>query len=417
MVERFHYGREPAILGQNHGRAMPANQQSSHPATVCARAPSPALSTSRPLVPPVELSVVYCPADLDHVDALSDGRAEGFIYARDGHPNAAQLAAKMARLEGGEAGLVCASGMGAIGSVFLSLLSQNDHALVARGTYGKTTALVTRQLPRWGIGHDFFDAADVSSLRSRLTPNTRLVFVETISNPLLRVADLDGLAAAARDAGVPLLVDNTFAPLICRPIERGATLVAHSATKMIGGHSDLTLGVLVGPRQYIDPIRTVASTLGQTGNPFESWLAMRGLATLSVRMDRASRNARDLAGRFEAHPNVNRTFYPGLESHPEFALAARLFEGGSGAMVTIDLGSRGRAESFIRALTTIPFAPSLGDVQTTLSHPATTSHRGQDEAQLAQQGMTPGMVRISVGLEDPEDLWAEFGEALDGLDV
>jgi cystathionine beta-lyase/cystathionine gamma-synthase len=358
---------------------------------------------------------VYCPTDLDHVAALYDGKADGFIYARDGHPNAAQLAEKMARLEGAEAGLVCASGMGAIAAVFLSLLSQHDHVLVARGMYGKTTALVARQLSRWGIENSFFDAADAASLQSQLTPKTRLVFVETISNPLLSIADLDSLAAIARDSGIPLAVDNTFAPLLCRPIERGATLVAHSATKMIGGHSDLTLGVLVGPRHYIDPIRIVASTLGQTGNPFESWLALRGLATLSVRMDRASRTALELARRFEEHPKVNRALYPGLESHPEFALAARLLEGGSGAMVTIDLGTRVRAESFIRNLVSIPFAPSLGDVQTTLSHPATTSHRGQDEAQLAQQGMTAGMVRISVGLEDPEDLWAEFRQGLDSV--
>ena len=184
------------------------------------RAPSAAPSTSKPLVPPLDLSVVYCPTDLDHVDALSDGKAEGFIYARDGHPNAAQLAEKMARLEGGEAGLVCASGMGAIAAVFLSLLSQNDHLLVGSGIYGKTTVLVTRQLPRWGIEHSFFDATDPATLRSRLTARTRLVFVETISNPLLRIADLDGLAAAAAQAGIPLVVDNTFAPLICRPIER-----------------------------------------------------------------------------------------------------------------------------------------------------------------------------------------------------
>src|SRR5262249_43445752 len=153
-------------------------------ATLCARAPAPARSTSRPLTPPLDLSVVYCPADLEHVDALSDGKAEGFIYARDGHPNAAQLAEKMARLAGGEAGLVCAWGMGAIASVFLTLLSQNDHVLVASGVYGKTTALITKLLPRWGIAHDFFDAADAAALRSQLTPRTRLVFVETLSNPL-----------------------------------------------------------------------------------------------------------------------------------------------------------------------------------------------------------------------------------------
>ena len=361
------------------------------------------------------MSVVYCPADLDHVDALSEGTATGFIYARDGHPNAAQLADKMSRLEGGEAGLVCASGMGAIASVFLSHLSQNDQVLIANGVYGKTTALVTRQLPRWGIHHDFFDPADAGSLVRRLTPKTRLVFVETVSNPLLHVADLDSLAAVAREAGIPLAVDNTFAPLLCRPIEHGATFVVHSATKMIGGHSDLTLGVLVGPSRLVEPIRVLASTLGQTGNPFESWLALRGLATLSIRIERASSTALELARRLEGHTKVNRTYYPGLESHPEYAIAGTLLRGGFGAMVTIDLGTRGRAESFIRGLASIPFAPSLGDVQTTLSHPATTSHRGQDEAQLAAQGVTAGMVRISVGLENVEDLWGEFRQALDGL--
>ncbi len=167
----------------------------------------------------------------------------------------------------------------------------------------------------------------------------------------------------------------------------------------------------------IESIRTVASTLGQTGNPFESWLALRGLATLGVRTDRASRTALELARRFEHHNQVNRTFYPGLESHPEFALAAGLLDGGFGAMVTIDLGSRTRAESFIKNLaSSIPFAPSLGDVQTTLSHPATTSHRGQDEAQLAAQGLSAGMVRLSVGLEDPEDLWSEFRGRWMGLE-
>jgi cystathionine beta-lyase/cystathionine gamma-synthase len=166
----------------------------------------------------------------------------------------------------------------------------------------------------------------------------------------------------------------------------------------------------------IDSIRTVASTLGQTGNPFESWLALRGLATLCVRIERASRTALEVARRFEGHETINRTFYPGLESHPECVLGTRLLEGGFGAMVTIDLGTRTRAESFIKILaSSIPFAPSLGDVQTTLSHPATTSHRGQDESQLAAQGLTAGMVRISVGLEDPEDLWSEFCCALDRL--
>jgi len=369
-------------------------------------------STSHPLAPPIEISTVYCLADLDHVDAVYDGAAKGFIYARDAHPNAGQLAEKLARLEGGETGLVCASGMGAIASVFLSLLSQHDHALVSEGVYGKTSSLVSRQLARWGIAHDVFDPADASAIKPLLNAKTRLIFVETVSNPLLRVADLDSLAAVAHAAGIPLVVDNTFAPLLCRPIDHGASLVVHSATKLIGGHSDLTLGVVVGARRLVEPIQVLASTLGQTGNPFESWLALRGLATLSLRLDRACASALELARRFETHGQVARVIYPGLPSHRDHSLASRVLKDGYGPMVTIDLGDRAHAESFMRGLPSIPFAPSLGDVQTTLSHPATTSHRGQDEAQRARQGITAGMIRLSVGLEDPDDLWREFRTAL-----
>lgn len=383
------------------------------PSTLCARAPRPARSSSRPLVPPLDLSVVYCPDDLAHVDRLSDGSATGYIYARDGHPNAAQLAEKLARLEHAEAGWICASGMGAIAAALLSILGQGDRVLIAEGMYGRTVALVERQMSRWGIGHAMFDPADAGSARAEMTPNTRAILAETISNPLLRVADLPGLAGVAREAGIALLVDNTFAPIICRPIELGAGLVVHSVTKMIAGHSDVTLGAILGERRLVEPARVLASTLGQTGNPFESWLAMRGVATLALRMERASSTAMELARRFEAHPGVVRVHYPGLESHPDRALAARVLGHAGGPMITIDVGSRERADGLIRSLAgSIPFAPSLGDVQTTLSHPVTTSHRAIDEAARARQGITPGLVRISVGLEDPEDLWDEFRTAL-----
>lgn len=285
--------------------------------------------------------------------------------------------------------------------------------LIAEGMYGRTVALVERQMSRWGIGHAMFDPADAGSARAEMTPNTRAILAETISNPLLRVADLPGLAGVAREAGIALLVDNTFAPIICRPIELGAGLVVHSVTKMIAGHSDVTLGAILGERRLVEPARVLASTLGQTGNPFESWLAMRGVATLALRMERASSTAMELARRFEAHPGVVRVHYPGLESHPDRALAARVLGHAGGPMITIDVGSRERADGLIRSLAgSIPFAPSLGDVQTTLSHPVTTSHRAIDEAARARQGITPGLVRISVGLEDPEDLWDEFRTAL-----
>ena len=196
-------------------------------------------------------------------------------------------------------------------------------------------------------------------LAERITPRTRLILAETISNPLLRVADLEAIGRIAGAAGVPLLVDHTFAPLLCRPIELGATFVMHSVTKLIGGHSDLTLGAVVGPRAGVDRIRAVASTFGQTGNPFESWLALRGMATLSLRTDRTSASALVLAGRLEADRRVARVYYPGIPSHPDFQLARRLFKNGFGAMVTFDVGGRDQVDRLIRRIAiTFPLPPA-----------------------------------------------------------
>lgn len=382
-------------------------------ATRCARAPEPPPSVSQPLVPPIQLASVYHIADLEQIDGISEGRLGGYFYARDGHPNAAQLAAKLAAVEHAEAGLVCASGMAAIASSLLALVSQGDHVALSDGLYGKSTTLVAKELARFGVTHGTFDPARPETLERVLTPRTRAIYAETISNPLLRVTDLEAVGRIARSAGVPLLVDHTFAPLLCRPLDLGATLVIHSLTKLIGGHSDLTLGFVAGARDRIDAIRSVASTFGQTGNPFESWLALRGLSTLSLRAERTSANALALAGRLEAHPRVVRAIYPGLVSHPDHEVARRLFPGGFGAMVSFDVGDRMRADRLIRALRHIPFAPSLGDVQTTLSHPCSTSHRGQDPATLERLGITPGLIRLSVGIEDVEDVWEDLKQGLE----
>src|SRR5262245_30226573 len=311
---------------------MPADS-SPDDATRCARGAAPPPTVSRPLVPSLDLSVVYRIADLSQVDGLYNGSLPGFFYARDGHPNAVQLAEKLATLERAEAGLVCASGMAAIASTLLALLNQGDHLVIAEGLYGKTTSLVANELVRFGVTHDRFDPSQPNLLASLISPRTRLILAETISNPLLRVSDLERISRIAREASVPLMVDHTFAPLLCRPIELGATFVVHSVTKLIGGHRDLTLGVLAGSRDWIDRIRAVASTFGQTGNPFESWLALRGLATLGLRSERASATALELARRLEAHPRVARVYYPGLASHPDFDVAKRLLRKGFGAMV------------------------------------------------------------------------------------
>ena len=390
----------------------PAEPGSPDPRTTCARPGGAARSITPPLAPPIQLSSVFEFADLDQVDAIYGGTQDGFVYARDGHPNAAQLAEKVARIEGGEAAIICASGMAAESALFLAHLKAGDRVAISEGLYGRTTTLVAGELARFGVGHDLFDATDPGSLRAVLTSATRMAFTETLSNPLLRLADIAGLAAITRPAGVLLAVDHTFAPLLCRPLELGADVVVHSLTKSIGGHSDVTLGALVGRRDWIRRTAHVASTFGLTGNPFDSWLALRGMATLAVRTDRACGNALELARRLEAHPRVERVHYPGLPSHPDHALAVRMFGDRFGSMVSFDVGSRAAADSLIRRLRHIPYAPSLGDVSTTLSHPTTTSHRAQTPEQWARQGITPGLIRLSVGIEAVEDLWGDLAAAL-----
>jgi cystathionine beta-lyase/cystathionine gamma-synthase len=358
------------------------------------------------------LSAVYRFASLDAVESVSDGQVPGFIYARDAHPNASEFAAKIAAIEHAEAALVCASGMGAIAALLLSTLEQGDHVAVAGGVYGKTALLVNKELARFGISSSQFDATQPESLRAALTDRTRLVLAETISNPLVRVADIPALGKIAAEKGAMLAIDNTFAPLLCRPLELGAQVVFHSVTKLIGGHSDLLLGVLAGPKAFIERASSLASTFGMTGGAFESWLALRGLATLPVRSSRACATAQLLAYRLAAHPKVKTVHHPALSHHPDHARARQLLQGGFGAMGAIDLGSRNAADVFIRSLHHIPFAPSLGDVSTTLSHPSTTSHRSLPADEAARQGITPGLVRLSFGLEDPEDLWHDFEQAL-----
>jgi cystathionine beta-lyase/cystathionine gamma-synthase len=353
--------------------------------------------------------------DPAEVDAVYSGRHTGYVYARDGHPNAALLARKMAELEGAESGWVCASGMSAIAASVLALLENGSEVALADGMYGKTLTLLRHELNRFGVIVQLFDASNANSLEHALSPRTRLILVETLTNPLVRVADLHALGRTAQRLGIPLLVDHTFAPLLCKPIELGADLVVHSATKLIGGHSDLTLGLVLGKRELISRIAAVASTFGMTGNPFESWLTLRGLATLPLRSHRACTTALALAERLHRHPRVRQVHYPGLASHPDHARARQLLRSGFGTIVTIDLGSGPSAGAFLKGLSQIPFAPSLGDVSTTTSHPASTSHRNQPPELLAHLGITPGLVRLSIGLENPEDLWWEIAQVLDGL--
>lgn len=368
-----------------------------------------------PLAPPIVLSSVFRIADLDQIDAIYNGDAAGYFYARDGHPNRSMLEARTADLEATEAALACGSGMAAEAALFLGLLSSGDHVALSDGIYGRTVSLVANELRRFGVESSAFDPTNAETLRAALRPSTRLVFVETISNPLVRVADLDAIAAIAHDSGALFAVDNTFAPRICRPANHGADFVVHSATKLIGGHSDVTMGLLCGGREPIQRTANVASSFGLTGNPFDCWLTLRGLSTLAVRSSKACENALGLAQFLANQPEVQAVHYPGLASHPDHDRARQLLRGGFGAILTIDLGDRTRASAFIQALRHVPFAPSLGDVATTLSHPATTSHRSQSAEQWARQGITPGLVRLSVGIEDLETIQDDVGQAIEAM--
>ena len=394
---------------------MTPDSERLRPSTVCAQAEEVPSSKSRPLNPPIHLSAVYRIGSLDEIDALYEGGESGYTYRRDGDANSDLLAAKIAQLESAESALVCASGMAAEAALFLATLSAGDEVALSDNLYGKTVALVGRELSRFGVGHRFFDATRPDTLQAVLTPKTRLVFVETLSNPLVRLADIAGLAEVAHAQGATLAVDHTFAPLLCRPIALGADFVTHSLTKLIGGHSDLILGLLAGTKTAIDRARAVSSAFGFVGNPFESWLALRGAASLAVRSERSCKTALCLAEKLEGHPAVRAVHYPGLKSHPDHLRATKMLCGGFGTVATIDLGGRPQADRLLRPLRLIVFAPSLGDVATTLSHHATTSHRNQSPEQWRTQGITPGLIRLSIGLEDDADLWADLRQALDQI--
>lgn len=371
-------------------------------------------SVTTPLVPPLHPSVVYQAADVDQMDRVYEGKESGFTYAREGSPNADLLAVKIARLEGAEGGLITSSGMSAVSAIVLELLKAGDHLVAGHQLYGRTHRLLSSELARFGVSADLVDASHVGAVEAAIRSNTRLILVEVVSNPLLRVADIEALGRLARSRGVLLAVDNTFpTPLALRPLALGAGLVFHSVTKMLAGHSDVTLGAICGPRERLAPLRDTIITWGLNPSPWDCWLAERGLNTLELRVARANANAAALAEFFAQRGAVGRVFYPGRPDHPDHALARRLLGGEFGSMVSFELaGGRAAANRFLRALSDIPFAPTLGDVATMVSHPASTSHRGLTAAEREALGISEGLIRVSAGVEELGILRREFGEAL-----
>lgn len=373
---------------------------------------------SAPLATPIQPSVVYTSPSIETLHAQYEGGAEGFVYAREGHPNAELLARRLDALEDGEGGLITGSGMAAVTAALMGIMSAGDHVIGGDQLYGRSLRLMHQDLARFGIGTTVVDVGDVAAVAAAIRPETRMILIEVVSNPTLRIADLEGIATLAREKGIILAVDNTFAtPRALRPFEHGADIVIHSVTKLLAGHADVTLGyVSARDPDHRKAIYDFAVTTGMTPSPYECWLAERGLFTFDLRYDRAEENAQSLADHLADLPSVKRVLYPGRTDHPDHARAQQLLQGRDGNMVSFELhGDEAAADRFVKAAQRLAFAPTLGDVATTLSHPPSSSHRALTPEGRAALGISDGFFRVSVGIEEFDLLRQEFETALQAV--
>jgi cystathionine gamma-lyase/cystathionine beta-lyase/cystathionine gamma-lyase/homocysteine desulfhydrase len=343
------------------------------------------------------------------------GRHKGHEYARTSNPTRSALEANVAALERGTAGFAFASGMAAIGAV-TSLLRAGDHVVVTDNTYGGTFRYFDKVMTRYGLTFSYVDTSSLDALRASVTPATRMVFVETPTNPIMRLTDLGEVAACCRERRLRMVVDNTFAsPAIQRPIEFGADLVLHSTTKYLNGHSDGVGGIVVATHdEDIEWLKFYQNAAGPILGPFDSWLVLRGTKTLAVRMVQHSANGLALAGFLAGHPKVKHVYYPGLADHPQHALAARQMQG-FGGMLAFELGSLDAARRVLEGVRLMALAESLGGVETLISHPATMTHASVPAATRAALGISDGLVRISAGIEDVDDLKDDLAQALESV--
>ena len=343
-------------------------------------------------------------------DVLAD-KVPGYSYSRIDNPTASALAAALAEIEGAEAAYVFASGMAAVHATFVSLLGQGDHVVAAKQIYGSVQHLLSAILPKFGVEVTFVDATDPDAVEAAFRPNTKLLHVETLANPTIVVADLADLIERGHRRGLTVSVDNTFAsPWLVRPAELGADLVVEALTKWIGGHSDVLAGGVSGRKDLIAAIRKVQIDTGGTLAPQSAFLVLRGIETLHVRMERHSSNALALARHLEG-AGLDTVRYPGLPSHPQFNVAQRQLRAGGG-MMCFELADRRAAQIFLDALTLPPRTASLGSVRTIAVHPPSSTHRQMSSEQLVSVGIPEGLIRVSVGLEEIDDLITDFDQAL-----
>jgi cystathionine beta-lyase/cystathionine gamma-synthase len=366
-----------------------------------------------PAAVPIYQSATFHAENVDDYAELVSFQKPGYTYARLENPTADAMAAAFAEMHGAEAGFAFGSGMAAIHGALVALVRAGDRIVCTEAVYGSTRALMERVLAPLGVEVVFVDPTDLEAVERELSAAaTRLLYAETISNPTIVVADLERLAELAQRHDALLVADNTFAsPYLCRPLELGADVVVESATKWLSGHSDVVAGAVAGTRDYIDRVRDVAIDTGGIVAPFSAFLVLRGMQTLHVRMDRHSASALAIARQLESAPGVSRVTYPGLASHPQREVAQRELRIGGG-MLALELSSRYAAATFIDNLSIPPVTATLGSVVTYAVHPPSATHRQLSEEQLLAAGIPPGLVRISVGLEDVDDLLADMATAL-----
>lgn len=349
------------------------------------------------------------------------GEEEGYIYTRLGNPNTAKIAAKLAALEHAEAGMAMGSGMGAVSSVMWTVLHAGDHLLADDTLYGCTFAFFTHGLTRYGVEVTLVNFEDIDAVKAAIRPNTKAFYFETPTNPSLKLIDIEAIASLAHYAcpDAKVIVDNTFStPYIQTPIDLGADIVIHSATKYLNGHGDVIAGMAVGTKEFINECNMfgLKDMTGAVLGPFEAFLIDRGMKTLDIRVQKHCDNAMKVARFLESHPMVERVLYPGLESHPRHELAKKQMHNGFGGIITFELKcSREKSAEFVNSLKLCTIAVSLGDAETLIEHPATMTHSTYTPEELAQAGIGESMLRLSVGLEDAEDIIEDLRAGLDGI--
>jgi len=386
---------------------------SQHPETRAVRIQTPRTEQKEHATPLFLTSSFTYDSAEDMAAAFADDSLDVNIYSRFSNPTVDEFIRKIADLEGAEDGVATGTGMAASFATFMTFLSQGDHVVSASAVFGSTHTILTKYLPKWGISHSYFDMSRPDDIAALLTDKTKMVYLETPSNPGLDIIDLEKVAAICKAKNILFVVDNCFAtPAVQQPIRFGADLVLHSATKFIDGQGRVLGGVIVGREELIKPLYLFIRNTGPSLSPFNAWVLSKSLETLHIRMDRHAANALALARHFENHPKLTAVKYPFLPSHPQYAIAQKQMSNGGGILTFELKGGIEAGRAFLNGLKMISMTNNLGDSRTIAAHPASTTHSKLSEAERQAVGITPGLIRISAGLEHIDDLIADIEQAL-----